>query len=43
MKRPKLKLLLASAIVPLTLAGVPAIAGEFDGVELRVKLIGGDQ
>ena len=43
MKSSKLRLLLASAIVPLALTGAPAIAGDFDGVELRVKLIGGDQ
>ena len=43
MKIPKLKSILAGALLPLTIVGTSVVAGEFDGVELRVKLIGGDQ
>ncbi|TYB83256.1 extracellular solute-binding protein [Maritimibacter fusiformis] len=42
MKHTTLKLLAATALVPIGLTA-PALAGDFDGYTLRVKLIGGAQ
>lgn len=39
----KLNALMATALVPLAISGAPALAGDFDGYTLRVKLIGGAQ
>ena len=43
MRSPKLKSLTCAALLPLLLSGTSALAGEFDGYTLRVKLIGGAQ
>lgn len=43
MRSPKLKTLTCAALVPLLLSSASALAGEFDGYTLRVKLIGGAQ
>jgi multiple sugar transport system substrate-binding protein len=40
---PTIKAITATALAPLFLAGTAAVAGEFDGYTLRVKLIGGAQ
>lgn len=43
MTSPKLKSLTCAALLPLLLSSASALAGEFDGYTLRVKLIGGAQ
>lgn len=43
MRSYRLKMLTCAALVPLMLSGASALAGEFDGYTLRVKLIGGAQ
>ena len=43
MTSPKLKSLTCAALLPLLLSSTSALAGEFDGYTLRVKLIGGAQ
>ena len=43
MTSPKLKSLTCAVLLPLLLSSASALAGEFDGYTLRVKLIGGAQ
>ncbi|MBO6726858.1 MAG: extracellular solute-binding protein [Rhizobiaceae bacterium] len=43
MKSPRLKSLTCAALLPLLMSSTAALASEFDGYTLRVKLIGGAQ